>query len=78
MSEETQFWGVAVERYGQGGRPTNALLEFSGITPENKPFPGLPCVLLKGTRRPVCAEAMADAKPGANRANGREYPADKA
>ncbi len=40
MSEETQFWGVAVERYGQGGRPTNALLEFSGITPENKPFRG--------------------------------------
>jgi hypothetical protein len=21
MSEETQFWGVAVERYGQGGAP---------------------------------------------------------
>jgi hypothetical protein len=40
MSEETQFWGVAVERYDQGGRPTNALLEFSGITPENKPFRG--------------------------------------
>jgi hypothetical protein len=40
MSEETQFWGVAVERYGQGGRPTSALLEYSGITPENKPFRG--------------------------------------
>jgi hypothetical protein len=40
MSEETQFWGVAVERYGQGGRPTNALLEYSGITPESKPFRG--------------------------------------
>ena len=40
MSDETQFWGVAVERYGQGGRPTNELLEFSGITPENKPFWG--------------------------------------
>src|SRR5215212_10764948 len=40
MSEETQFWGVAVERYGLDGRPTNALLEFSGITPENKPFRG--------------------------------------
>ena len=40
MSEETQFWGVAVERYGQGGSPTNALLEYSGITPESKPFRG--------------------------------------
>ena len=40
MSEETQFWGVAVERYGQGGRPTHALSEYSGITPENKPFRG--------------------------------------
>jgi hypothetical protein len=40
MSEETQFWGVAVERYGQGGRPTNELLKYSGITPENKPFRG--------------------------------------
>ena len=40
MSEETQFWGVAVERYDQGGRPTNALLEYSGITPESKPFRG--------------------------------------
>jgi hypothetical protein len=40
MSEETQFWGLTVERYGLDGRPTNALLEFSGITPENKPFRG--------------------------------------
>ena len=40
MSEETQFWGVAVDRYDQGVRPTNALLEYSGITPENKPFRG--------------------------------------
>jgi len=40
MSEETQFWGVAVEIYGQGGRPTNALLEFTGSTPESKPFLG--------------------------------------
>jgi hypothetical protein len=40
MSEETQFWGVAVEIYGQGGRPTNALLEFAGSTPESKPFLG--------------------------------------
>jgi hypothetical protein len=40
MSGETQFWGVAVERYGQGGRPTNALVEYSGITPESKPFRG--------------------------------------
>jgi hypothetical protein len=38
MSEETQFWGLTVERYGLDGRTTNALLEFSGITPENKPF----------------------------------------
>src|SRR5215208_3154967 len=36
MGEETQFWGVAVDRYDQGGRPTNALLEYSGITPESK------------------------------------------
>ena len=49
MSEETQFWGVAVERYGQGGRPTNALLEFSGITPENKPFRG--CRVLSSRER---------------------------
>jgi hypothetical protein len=27
VSEETQFWGVAVERYDQGGRPTNELLK---------------------------------------------------
>ena len=40
MSEETQFWGVAVERYGQGGRPTNELLEYYGITPESKRFRG--------------------------------------
>ena len=40
MGEETQFWGVAVDRYDQGGRPTNALLEYSGITPESKPFRG--------------------------------------
>jgi hypothetical protein len=40
MSEETQFWGVAIERYGRGGRPTNELLEYSGITTENKPFRG--------------------------------------
>ena len=38
MSEEMQFWGVAVERYGQGGYPTNALLESTGSTPESKPF----------------------------------------
>ena len=42
MSDETQFWGVAVDRYDQGGRPTNALLEYSGITPESKPFRGYP------------------------------------
>ena len=40
MSEETQFWGLTVQRYGQEGRPTNALLEFSGSTPESKPFLG--------------------------------------
>jgi len=40
MSEETQFWGVAVKIYGQGGRPTNALLEFTGSTPESKRFLG--------------------------------------
>jgi hypothetical protein len=40
MSDETQFWGVAVERYDQGGRPANELSEYSGITPENKPFRG--------------------------------------
>ena len=38
MSEETQFWGLAVGRYVQGGRPTNALLEAPGSTPESKPF----------------------------------------
>jgi hypothetical protein len=38
MSEETQFWGVAVKRYGQGGYPTNSLLESTGSTPESKPF----------------------------------------
>jgi hypothetical protein len=38
MSEEKQFWGVAVERYGQGGYPTNTLLESTGSTPESKPF----------------------------------------
>jgi hypothetical protein len=27
MSDEMQFWGVAVERYDQGGRPTNELLK---------------------------------------------------
>ena len=27
MSEETQFWGVAVDRYDQGGRRTNELLK---------------------------------------------------
>jgi hypothetical protein len=38
MSEETRFWGVSVERYGQGGYPTNTLLESTGSTPESKPF----------------------------------------
>ena len=27
MSEETQFWGVAVEGYDKGGHPASALLE---------------------------------------------------
>ena len=38
MSEETQFWGVAVKIYGQGEDPVNALLESTGSTPESKPF----------------------------------------
>jgi hypothetical protein len=38
MSEETLFWGLTVERYGQEGRPTNALLDSTGRTPGNKPF----------------------------------------
>jgi len=38
MSEETQFWGVPVQRYGQGGRPTNELLESTGSTPGSEPF----------------------------------------
>jgi hypothetical protein len=38
MSEERQFWGVAIERYGQGGYPTNTLLESTGSTPESKDF----------------------------------------
>jgi hypothetical protein len=38
MSEKTRFWGVSVERYGQGGYPTNTLLESTGSTPESKPF----------------------------------------
>ena len=42
MSEETRFWGVSVERYGQGGYPTNTLLESTGSTPESKPFPVYP------------------------------------
>ena len=33
MSEETQFWGVAVESYDQGGHPTSALLKFPAGTP---------------------------------------------
>jgi len=37
MSEETQFWGVAVKIYGQGGDPTNALLESTGSTPGSSP-----------------------------------------
>jgi hypothetical protein len=37
MSEETQFWGVAVKIYGQGGDPTNALLESTGSTPGSTP-----------------------------------------
>ena len=37
MSEETQFWGVPVVRYGQGGDPTNALLESTGSTPGSTP-----------------------------------------
>ena len=39
MSEEKQFWGVAVERYGQGGYPTNALLGPTGSTPESRAYP---------------------------------------
>jgi hypothetical protein len=38
MGEETRFWGVSVERYGQGGDPTNTLLESTGSTPESEPF----------------------------------------
>jgi hypothetical protein len=38
MSQETQFWGVAVSIYGQGGYPTNTLLESTGSTPESKHF----------------------------------------
>jgi hypothetical protein len=38
MSEEMQFWGVAVDRYGQGGYPTNALFESIGSIPESKHF----------------------------------------
>jgi hypothetical protein len=38
MSEETQFWGVAVEIYDQGGHPTNVPLESTGSTPESKLF----------------------------------------
>jgi hypothetical protein len=38
MSEEMQFWGVAVEIYSQGRYPTNTLLESTGSTPESKPF----------------------------------------
>jgi hypothetical protein len=37
MSEETQFWGVAVEGYDQG-HPESVLLEFPGATPDGKPF----------------------------------------
>jgi hypothetical protein len=42
ISEETQFWGLTVERYGQEGRPTNALLKFTGSIPESKSFRGYP------------------------------------
>src|SRR5215208_1047900 len=37
MSEETQFWGVAVKIYGQGEDPVNALLESTGSTPGSTP-----------------------------------------
>ena len=41
MSGETQFWGVAVESYDQGGHPTSALLKFPAGTPSKRfqPYP---------------------------------------
>jgi hypothetical protein len=41
MSEETQFWGLAVKSYDQEGR-TSALLEFPASTPGSKRFQPYP------------------------------------
>ena len=38
MSEETQFWGVAVEGYDKRGRSTSTLLVWRGTAPDRKPF----------------------------------------
>ena len=42
MSEETQFWGVAVKSYDRRGRPTSAPLEFPASTPGSKRFQPYP------------------------------------